>query len=155
VIPLIALGALPLYRIARRLTSVVPALGPLSRVVLLLIGAAIAMVGAGLFIIYRQLDREAIALAPVIVPGLLPVVAIAVGILVYGPLDRMRRATPARGVLAAAGGVIALALAPIVFREPSDQTRDAILERSYIGPQLVGQLRKIFDRDGDGYSPFF
>jgi arylsulfatase A-like enzyme len=154
-LPIVALGALPLYRGARRITAVIPVLGPLSRVLLLLAGAVIAVVGAGLFIIYRQLDREALALAPLVVPALLPVAAAAVGILMYGPLARVRRAIPVRGLLAAAGGLMGLVLAPIAFRAPSDETRDAILDRSYIGPQLVGQLRKFFDSDGDGYSAFF
>jgi choline-sulfatase len=155
VLPVLALGALPLYRAARRVTAVMPAFGPLSRVAAMLVGAVVALIAAGVFIIYRRLDREALALAPLVVPALLPVGAIAIGLLMYGPLDRVRRAIPARGGLAAAGGLIALLLAPIAFREPSDETRDAITERSYIGPQLIGQLRKVLDRDGDGYSAFF
>jgi choline-sulfatase len=154
-LPVLALGALPLYRGARRLTAVMPAFGPLSRVAAMLVGAVVALIAAGAFIIYRKLDREALALAPLVVPALLPVGAIAIGILMYGPLDRVRRAIPARGALAAAGGLIALLLAPIAFREPSDEARDAITERSYVGPQLIGQLRKVLDRDGDGYSAFF
>ncbi len=154
-IPVLALGALPLYRAARRLTAMTPAIGPLPRVLVLLAGGAMAMIGAGAFIIYRRLDREALVLAPLVVPGLLPVAAGVVGLVMFGPLERVRRAIPARGALAAAGGVIALALVPIAFQQPSDDTRDAILERSYIGPQLVGQLRKLLDRDGDGYSAFF
>ena len=154
-LPALALGALPLYRAARRLTAVLPAIGPLSRVVLLLLGMMATLIAAGLFIIYRRLDHEALDLASVVVPGLLPVAAAVIAIVMYGPLDRVRCAIPGRGVLAAAGALAALALLPIVVKEPSDETRDAILERSFIGPQLVGQLRKVLDRDGDGYSAFF
>jgi arylsulfatase A-like enzyme len=155
VIPFLALGALPVYHGARRVMAALPALGPVPRTIALLFAALLGVLGAGLFIVYRKLDREAIVLAPIVVPGLLPVVAGALGILLFGPLDRVRQAVPMRGVLAAAGAVIALVLAPIVFREPSDDTRDAILDRSYIGPRIIGQLRRFYDRDGDGYSTFF
>ncbi|HWU90310.1 MAG TPA: sulfatase-like hydrolase/transferase, partial [Kofleriaceae bacterium] len=154
-IPVVALGALPLYRAARRLTALLPALGPLPRVVVLLLGALALLIATGVYIIYRRLDHEALDLASLVVPGLLPVVSAVIAIVMYGPLDRVRCAIPGRGLLAAAGALAALALLPIVAREPSDETRDAILERSYIGPQLVGQLRKMLDHDGDGYSAFF
>ena len=39
-LPMLALGALPLYRVTRRITALIPAIGPLSRVVLLVVGAA-------------------------------------------------------------------------------------------------------------------
>jgi arylsulfatase A-like enzyme len=154
-IAVFALAALPLYRLARRLTAVIPALGPVPRVALLLAGAAVALIGACVYIIYYKFDRDALVLAPLIVPALLPVAAGAVGILLYGPLDRVRRGVPARGVLAIAGAATALALVPSVFRRPSDEVRDAIIDRSYVGPQVVGQLRRLLDRDRDGYSAFF
>src|SRR5258706_497236 len=73
-LPLLALGALPIYRAARRLTALIPAIGPISRVVLLVTGAAAAGTAAALYIVFRRLDYQALNLASLFAPALLPVI---------------------------------------------------------------------------------
>src|SRR5262249_45338938 len=75
-VPVFAIAALPVYRVARRITALVPAIGPLSRTVLLVAGAAIAGAAAGMYIVFHRLDYRALNLASLVVPALLPVVAI-------------------------------------------------------------------------------
>lgn len=154
-LPALALGALPLYRFARRITAVIPAIGPLSRVLLLVVGAAAAMVAGGTFIVFRKLDYQALNLGSLIAPALLPVVAIAIGFAAYGPLSRLRERIPARGAIAAAAAAIALALPFVMLRGPSEEARTAVTERSYVGARMIPLLRKLIDRDKDGYSAFF
>jgi choline-sulfatase len=154
-IPLLALGALPLYRVARRVTGVVPAIGPVSRVVLLVASAAIAGAAAGLYVIFKMLDYRALNLASLFVPALLPVVALAIGAIAYGPASGLRARIPARGVLAVVALAIAVALPLVALGTPSEGTRTAVTERSYVGARMVAALRKVVDRDGDGYSALF
>lgn len=154
-LPVLALAALPIYRVARRITGLVPAIGPVSRVVLLLAGAAVAGAAAGLFIVFRKLDYRALNLASLFVPALLPVVAAAFAVVAYGPLARWRERIPRRGVIAAIGLAIAVALPLVALGTPSDATRTAVTEQSYVGARLVGALRKLIDHDHDGYSAFF
>jgi arylsulfatase A-like enzyme len=154
-LPLLALGALPLYRLARRITAVIPAIGPISRVVLLVAGAALAGTAAGLHIVFRKLDYQALDLASLFAPALLPIVAITIATIVYGPLAGLREQVPLRGILAGIGGVVAVALPLVALGTPSESTRAAVTERSYVGPRLIGILRTLIDHDGDGYSAFF
>jgi hypothetical protein len=154
-LPLAVLGALPVYRAARVAAWAVPRLGPLPRTLFLLAGGAGGTVGLGVYVVYRMLDHEALNLASLALPALVPVAAAALGTLWYGALTPVREALPGRGVLTAAAALAATALVPAALRAPTDEVRDAILERSYIGPQLVGLLRRALDRDGDGFSAFF
>jgi len=154
-LPVLALGALPVYRVARRITAVIPAFGPVSRVLLLLVAAAIAAVTAGLFIVFRRLDYQALNLASLFAPALLPVVAAVLGGIAYGPASRLRARIPLRGVLAAIALVIAVALPVLTLGPPSETTRTAVTERSYIGGRMIAVLRKLSDRDRDGYSALF
>jgi len=149
-IPLLALGAVPLHRITRRIAALIPAIGPLSRVVLLAIAGAFAIAAAGLFVIFKKLDYQALNLGSLFVPALLPVVAIIVALVA----TRVR--LPMRGALATAGAVIAALLPAIALRgAPSADAQQAVTDRSYLGPRLIPALRKLFDRDHDGYSAFF
>jgi arylsulfatase A-like enzyme len=154
-LPLLALGALPVWRIARRITALIPAIGPVSRVVLLIVGAALAAAMAAGFIVLRRLDYQALNLASLIVPALLPVIALVVALVAYGPLSGLRERIPRRGLVAALAGAIAVVLPLVALRAPSEATRNAVTERSYIGGRLIAVLRKLSDRDGDGYSAFF
>ena len=154
-LPVLALAALPHYRVARRLTAVVPAIGPVSRVVLLVVGAAFAGTAGGLYIIFRRLDYQALNLASLFVPALLPVVALAIAIAAYGPLFGLRERIPRRGLAALAGLVIAVVLPLVALGTPSEATQTAVTERSYIGARMIGVLRKLIDHDHDGYSAFF
>jgi len=154
-IPLLALGALPIYRVARRITGLLPAIGPVSRVVLLVASAAIAGAAAGLYVIFNMLDYRALNLASLFAPALLPVVAIAIAAIAYGPLAGLRTRIPARGALALGALAIAIALPLLALGTPSEATRTSVTERSYVGERMIRALRKLIDRDGDGYSAFF
>lgn len=154
-LPVLALAALPVWRAARRIAGLIPAIGPMSRVVLLTVGAAIAAATAGLFIVFRRLDYQALNLASLALPALLPVVALAIALFAYGPLSGLRERIPGRGILAAAGVAIALALPLVALRTPTEATRTAVTERSYVGGRMIALLRKFSDHDHDGYSALF
>jgi choline-sulfatase len=134
---------------------VIPAIGPLSRVVLLVIGAVVAMAAAGFYVVTTKLDYQALNLGSLVAPALLPVIATVLAILAYGPLARVRERIPARGALAAGGAVVAAILPVIGLRAPSDEVKAAVVDRSYVGGRMVAAIRKVWDRDHDGYSPFF
>jgi choline-sulfatase len=154
-IPVLALGALPLYRVLRRVTGVIPAVGPVSRVVLLVLAAVGAAIVA-MKVIIGGLDHQALNLGKYIVPALLPVVAIVIAIAWYGPLDGVREKLPKRGMIAAGAAVLAVAIiAAGLVPTPAPKARDAVTDRSYIGALLVPQLRKRIDKDKDGHSAFF
>ena len=153
--PVLALGALPLYRVLRHVTGVIPAFGPFSRVVLLLL-AAVAGALVAMKVIIGGLDHQALNLGKFIVPALLPAVAIAIALLWYGPLDGARAKLPKRGVIAAGAAALAVAIiAAGLVPAPAPKARDAVTDRSYIGALLIPQLRKRVDRDKDGHSAFF
>jgi arylsulfatase A-like enzyme len=154
-LPLLALAALPVYRVARRIMAWTPGFGPVSRVVLLIVGAAVAATTAGSFILFRRLDYQALNLASLFVPAMLPVIALAIALIAYGPLSGLRERIPRRGAIAAVAGAIAVALPLVALRAPSEATRTTVMERSYIGGRMITLLRKFIDRDGDGYSAFF
>ncbi|MGE5184931.1 MAG: sulfatase-like hydrolase/transferase [Acidobacteriota bacterium] len=156
VVPVLALAALPLYRVTRRIAAVVPAIGPISRTVLFVLAAIAALVAAGLYVIFRRLDYQALNLGSLFAPALMPVLALAIALVFHGPLARVRERIPRRGALVAAGTVIALALPGLGLRgTPSDATKERVTEHSYIGGRMIGVLRKLIDHDGDGYSAFF
>jgi arylsulfatase A-like enzyme len=154
-LPVLALAALPVFRVARRIAWLIPAFGPVSRVVLLIVGAAVAGTTAGLFILFRRLDYQALNLASLFVPALLPALALAIGLFAYGPLAGLRERIPRRGLIAAISAAVAVALPVVAFRAPSETTKSVVIDRSYIGGRMIERLRKLFDRDGDGYSAFF
>jgi len=155
-IPMLALGALPIYRVTRRITAVMPAAGPFSRVVLLMGLGVLAGVAAALLVIFKRLDYQALNLGSLFAPALMPVLAIVIALLAYGPLARVRERIPMRGALAGGGTVIALLLPVIALRgKPSEATVVAVTEHSYVGPRIVPALRKLIDRDHDGQSAFF
>lgn len=155
-IPILALGALPIYRVTRKLTQLVPAIGPLSRTVVLVVAAVVVGVLAGGFVITHRLDYKALDLASLIVPALTPLVAIALALVFYGPLAAVRERIPARGIAATAGAVVAVLLPIVGLRgTPSEATQTAVTEHSYLGKRLIPVLRKLSDHDHDGYSAFF
>ena len=118
-----------LVELSRRVTALVPAFGPFSRVVLLLVGAVAAGTMAGLFIVFRKLDYQALNLASLVVPALLPVLALVLGMLFYGPLAGVRQRIPQRGVIALIGFVLAAALPVLGLRKPTEDTGAAALYR--------------------------
>jgi arylsulfatase A-like enzyme len=156
IVPVLALAAIPLHRVTRRVTVAIPAIGPLSRVIVLLVAAVGLGVAAGLYVIFRRLDYQALNLGSLFAPALMPVLAIVIAVVAYGPLSRMRERVPMRGAAVAAGLVIALLLPVIGLRgTPSSDVAARVTERSYVGGRMIPVLRKLFDHDHDGYSAFF
>lgn len=154
-VPVLALAALPIYRAARFVTVVIPRIGPLSRSLVLAIGASAAGAAAFAFVVLTRLDYQALDLG-FIVALLLPVVAAILGVLAFGPLSTLRRRVPRRDVAAAIAVAVAIAVPAIGLRgRPDDKAAQAVTERSYIGKRMVAALRKLIDRDHDGYSAFF
>ncbi len=129
----------------------------LSRVLMALVVPPVVFALAGPTLIKKRLDLdwEALNLWSLIMPALLPVVAIVIGVLAFGPLATVRERIPARGILAVAGALIAAMLPLLGLRGPSEATQVAITERSYIGSRMIPVLRKLIDRDHDKYSAFF
>ncbi|HEY1811518.1 MAG TPA: sulfatase-like hydrolase/transferase [Kofleriaceae bacterium] len=155
-VPILALAALPLYRVTRRITAVVPAIGPLSRVIILVVGAIVAVVAAGSYVVFHRLDYQALDLGSLIAPALVPVLAVVLAIIVYGPLAGVRERLPHRGAIAAAALVLAILLPVVGLRgKPSEATLAAVMDRSYVGKRMINALRKFSDHDHDGYSAFF
>ncbi len=131
--------------------------GKLSRVLMVLVVPPIVFALAGPTLIKKRidLDWEALNLWSLIMPALLPVVAVAIGVLAFGPLAKLRERIPSRGILAAAGALLAVVLPIVALRGPSEATQVAVTERSYVGSRMVPLLRRLIDRDGDKYSAFF
>lgn len=154
-VPVLAVGALPLYRLTRWIGRVVPAIGPLSRVVVLLVGTVGAATAAGLFVVFKKLDYQALNLGSLFAPAALPIVAIAIAIAAHGPLAAVRERIPSRGLVVLAATALALVLPVLALRGPAEATQAAITERSYIGARMIAALRTRFDADGDGHSAFF
>ncbi|MCW5806904.1 MAG: sulfatase-like hydrolase/transferase [Deltaproteobacteria bacterium] len=154
-LPILALGVLPLFRVLRRVTALVPAIGPLSRVVILLVGAAVATVLAGAYVITSGYDYQSTNLGAPITIALLPVIALVLSILGHGALARVRERIPRRGTIVAAGAIVAAALPMALLVTPSEDTRIAIEDRSYFGAPAIKLLRSLIDMDGDGESAFF
>ena len=154
-LPILALAALPLFRLTRRITALVPAIGPLSRVVVLVTGALGAGAAAGLYVIFRRLDYQALNLGSLFAPALVPVIAVVIAIIAYGPASQLRERIPMRGALAAAGLALAALLPVVGLRAPSADAKAAVIDRSYIGHRMIQALQKLVDRDHDGYSAFF
>lgn len=129
----------------------------ISRVVMFLVGPpAVLAIVVPIFAKKKiDLDWDALNIWSLIMPALLPVVAIAIAVLAYGPLSKVRERIPSRGAIAAIGLAIAVTLPVIALRDPSESTQVAVTERSFVGSRMIGVLRKLIDRDGDGYSAFF
>jgi choline-sulfatase len=155
-IPVLALGAIPLNRITRRIAAFIPAFGPVSRVVVLVVGAAAALAAAIAFMLFTKLDYKALSLGSLFMPAMMPILAIVIAVLAFGPASTIRERIPSRGLLAGIGAVVAIVLPVIGLRgHPSESTVVTVTERSYVGPRLIPLLRKRMDRDKDGYSAFF
>ncbi|HUS32915.1 MAG TPA: sulfatase-like hydrolase/transferase [Kofleriaceae bacterium] len=155
-VPVLALAVLPLFRVTRKITGVVPSIGPLSRVLLLTFLGAVLVACAGLFVIFKKLDYQALNLGSLFVPAMMPILAIVIAIVFYGPLSGVRERIPSRVILVSVGLMFAILIAVFGLRgEPSQKNQVAVLDRSYVGPRLIPVLRKLSDHDHDGYSAFF
>jgi arylsulfatase A-like enzyme len=155
-IPALAMLALPVHRVTRRLAVVVPRLGPVPRVVVLVVGAVGGVAVLGLFFVMTRLDWRALKLGAFALLAALPMIAGLVALVAYGPADGVRRRIPGRGAITAAVAALAVVLALVVLRgTPSPATVSAVTEQSVGGGTLVSIGRRFRDADGDGQSAFF
>src|SRR5690349_1641121 len=141
---MLALGALPVIRVTRRIASVIPAIGPIPRVIVLVVAMVAAIVAIASFILFTKLDWRSLGLGSLVLPALLPVVAIVLALVLYGPATGIREKLPMRGALAAVGVFVALCFPLLGLRGPqSEATVISITEHSYVGPRLIPILRKL------------
>ncbi|HEY4244077.1 MAG TPA: sulfatase-like hydrolase/transferase [Kofleriaceae bacterium] len=152
-VPIVGVAMLPVWRGARKALRFLPSFGPLSRVVLVLMGAVALVLAAAYFTITHGLDYQSMALGVIIAPVALPVLMVVFALLAYGPLAGVREKVP--GFVALGAGALAIVILFVGFRQPSDAVRTAVIDRSYIGSRVIEFLRKHIDHDGDGYSAFF
>ena len=130
-----------------------------SRVVILIVATTFAGLAFALRTIRGlDLDWAALRLETIVVPALLPVVALALALVVYAlpPVARLRERIPRRGTAVAVAAAIALAL-PIagLLPKPANAARDAVMQSSYLGARTIPILRALIDGDGDNESAFF
>lgn len=154
-LPAVAALALPAYRVTRRLAVAVPRLGPVPRLLVLVVGAVAAVLVLGLFFVLTRLDWRALQLGAFGLAAALPIAMLLIAVVAYGPLDGTRRRLPGTAVLAAAV-VAALALILVALRgQPAPATVVAVTEHATGGGLLVRVGRGLADGDGDGHSAFF
>jgi len=153
-VPLLVAAWYPLYRVTRRVASLVPRPAHIPATAVLIIGGGVAAVLLVVFVTVTRLDWRALPLG---VPTMLAVFALAqLGLhaLLYGRLASLRERLPARGALVTAVALLA-ALGPVVALAgptPSERTLALLSVESRGARVLVAQARKLGDHDGDGYS---
>ncbi len=154
-VPVMALAALPVYRVTLRVGRVLPAIGPVPAAAALVVAGLLLGLCAALFVLFTKLDWRALDLGLYLLVG---VYAAGVPLwiwLVRGPLAGLRQRIPRRGVLVAAGAVIALILPVATLRgAPAPATRTALTDATVGAHFLVRVGRALRDKDGDGYSAF-
>src|SRR5262249_9679870 len=94
-LPILALAALPLYRLTPKLPPAVPRLGPVPRVVVLVVAGVAAIAGAALFFVFTRLDWRVLNLRAYAILAALPALTALFGWLAYGPLAGLRERLPA------------------------------------------------------------
>ena len=153
----LAAAALPLQRALRRVTAALPVLGPLSRSGYVAILVGLAVLWWGRRTLYTAgFETQALPIGALTMFVLLPVGTIVLAVIAYGALDGVRRRLPARGVLVAAGAVVAVVLAALAFGgQPSADVAMSVTNKG-VASRLVVQLgQQLIDRDKDGSSAFF
>jgi choline-sulfatase len=128
-----------------------------SRVMIFLVAPPLAAAILGPTVVVKKidLDWQALNIWSLLMPALLPVIAIAIGAIAYGPAADVRRRIPSRAAITLIGLAIAVTLPIVGLSGPSEATQTAVTERSYVGARMIPVLRKLIDRDHDGYSAFF
>jgi len=154
-VPVMALAALPVYRVTLRIGRVVPAIGPVPAAAALVVASLGLGLCAALFVLFTKLDWRALDLGLYLLVG---VYAAGVPLWIWlarGPLAGLRRRIPRRGLLVAAGAAIALILPVATLRgAPAPATRTALTDATIGAHFLVRVGRALRDKDGDGYSAF-
>ncbi len=156
VLAIFAVAAVPVYRVMRRIAVVVPRLGGIPRLMVVLVGGAAAVLAASLFFVFTKLDWRILNLGSLLAPAALPVLALLLGGLAAGPARGLVGKLPKGPMPAIAAAVVAVIVASLVLvRAPAPATVADITEKTLIGTKMVNVLRKLIDRDHDGYSAFW
>ena len=152
----LAIAALPVYRVMRRIVVAVPRLGGIPRLVVVLVGGGLAVLAATLFFVFTKLDWRILNLGSLLAPAALPLLALILGAIASGPARKLTQKLPAGplpAVIAAAVAVVLVGL--VLLRTPPAPTIADITDKTLIGTKAVNLLRKLIDRDHDGYSAFW
>jgi choline-sulfatase len=145
-LPVFALLGYPFYRVTRRLAAFVPAAGSAPRLLVLLALGGVAILALGLFVIFTQLDWQALGLG-----GHLLALGLIAGTLLLKSIPVLRKP-----IVAGVGALVAIVLPLVLLRgTPSPSVRDTVVDQSMGGSKLVRVYRAFLDRDHDGQSAFF
>jgi len=153
-VPVVALSALPLYRAARKVSGLVPALGPLPGVLVLLVGAlAVGLVAVALFVSAR-LDVEALGLGAV---AMMAAYAAAVAVFLFATRGVRRRASARTWAVGTTLAAVALAGTTVAAASAQldPPTATALADETRAARLLAAVARKLSDRDGDGFASRF
>ncbi|MBP9088041.1 MAG: sulfatase-like hydrolase/transferase [Kofleriaceae bacterium] len=152
----LAIAALPMYRMMRRMVVVVPRLGGVPRLVVVLLGGGLAVLAATLFFVFTKLDWRILNLGSLLAPAALPLLALVLGAIASGPARGLIQRLPAGPLPAVIAAAVATMLVGLVLlRTPAASTIADITDKTLIGTKAVTLLRKLIDRDHDGYSAFW
>ncbi len=156
VVPVLAALMIPVFRVTRRIAGRLPALGTTPRTIGLLVLGPVTLTGAALFFIFTRLDWRALGMGSLGALVGLPVLTLAVAGIAARPLRVRLARWRSRGWFVLVGAVIVVVLAPVLLMgKPSRAVEIAVTEHSLIGPRVIPRLKKMFDKDGDGFSNFF
>lgn len=152
--PVLALIALPVYRLARPLTAIIPRSARVPAALVLVGGGALAVVGLAALFVLTRLDWRALRLGSLLAIAGLPVLTVVF----TGWTVRWANSSRAAGfgIATVAASVAAVALPALALRgAPEAATSRVVLDESWIGARAVPVLRTLIDRDGDGESAFY
>jgi arylsulfatase A-like enzyme len=154
-IPVLCLLGLPVYRAARRLSRVVPRVGPVPASLLLVaVAAVVAVVGCAWFVT-RRLDWRALNVGWLLAGAAWAVLALGWHLAWHLPRRRVQERIRALAAIAAAAGVAALAAPILTLRgTPTEDAAMALTEQTQGARVLVAVARSLRDADGDGFSAF-
>lgn len=154
-LPLFALAALPLYRVARRVATVLPRPGGIPATALLVAAAAAGALAVAALVVFTRLDWRALNAGPPIAL-LLFLGALAAWRLAWsGPLRAVRERVPAREWLLGAAFAGSAVLPVVALRgAPQPDTLVRLTDETLAAGALMGAGRALIDGDGDGYSAF-
>ena len=156
-----ALLILPLQRVLRIALVKLPRFGPVPHAALALVIAAVVILAYARKRLYGAgFDNAALPMAALAQLVLLPVLALGLGAIFYGPLRRVRTALPpiARAALVVVALLFALVHGARTMRPghaPSEAVARGVTEHGLASATFVSLGRSMIDGDGDGVSGFF
>lgn len=152
-VPLLALIALPIYRLVRPVTALVPRTSRVPASLVLVAGGALAVAGLAALFVLTRLDWRALRLGSLLALAALPLLTAAF----TGWTARLASTRAAAlGLATLVGAATAVALPALALRgAPEAATSRVVLDESWIGGRTVPVLRTLLDGDGDGESAFY